>query len=148
MILLPSEWTILTPHFQKPTGAKFFWGLFPFQHQYHLVYHQLKYFHIFVLSRTEPVTQNFCTIPCTVYAGLFLTNLNSTTVCLILALQITAHEHSLFNRKHLSHALTIHTRRNTNGQLHYGPAFIRKQKAPVHSLWLSKVSFPYAQGLD
>jgi hypothetical protein len=35
---------MLTPHIEKPTGAKFFWGLFPFEQQRHPVYQQLKYF--------------------------------------------------------------------------------------------------------
>jgi hypothetical protein len=68
--LLPIELTIWTPHFEQPTDAKFFWGLFPFEHQYNPVYHQFRYFGIFILSSS-------------VETGLFLTKLNSKILCLL-----------------------------------------------------------------
>jgi len=54
--------TIWTSHFVQPTGAKCFWGLFPFEHQYNPVYHQFRYFHTSVLFSS-------------VETGLFLTKL-------------------------------------------------------------------------
>jgi hypothetical protein len=47
-VFLPCKLRILTPHFEQQTGAKVFWGMFPFWCQGHAFYPQLR--HVFTSS--------------------------------------------------------------------------------------------------
>jgi len=108
-VLLPFSWGLLTPHFAQSTSTKILWCLFPFESQYCQTAIQIKHFGLalYVIQHFSPIQYTVLvhSTVCTVDLGNFYTTFFFSPPCWILCRSI-ANEQSLFNRLHLSYALS------------------------------------------